>query len=171
MTLELYLRQRLADYEPERVLLERALDTGVPERLLRSERGDTEATVRAESARFAKTAGVAPAAAWWATAAWAAALGQPVGSTPPPPVAPPRAAPALSDRSVRRVMATIVAAGGFLRAAIGISVVPLLIAADFAVPAAQHKSRAPTDRGRIAAPRPVWTKRWSNGSSASPPWG
>ena len=135
MTFNLYLRQRLADHDAERVLLSRGLEHGVPDSLLKFACGDFAGHVQVVANRFAIAAAVDATTAYWVCEAWAAALGRPLDYVPPPPALqwPDPTKLAISDKSVRWVMALLVGFGGFLGSAIGGAVVPALALGAFSV--------------------------------------
>lgn len=123
---ELFLRQYLAKFPAELDLLAAALRRGVPERVYQhSGREGYDAFLADQAAALARDAGLAEPQARWAVEAWATALGRPPGFVAPPVVPrvleppPEHARPGVSDKTVRRVMAGIAAAGGFLGGLLG----------------------------------------------------
>ncbi|HET6572368.1 MAG TPA: hypothetical protein VFG68_02110 [Fimbriiglobus sp.] len=116
---ELFLRQYLSHHPTELGLLTAALRRGVPEKIAaHNGRDGYDELLDAATALLAQEAGVGRPLATWAVEAWATGLGRPPGYAAPPVtpgvVEPPPGfdKPQVSDRSVRRVMAGVAAAGG-----------------------------------------------------------
>lgn len=123
---ELFLRQYLAHFPAERDLLIAALRRGVPDKVAaHSGRDGYDAFLGDLAAGLARDASLDGPPAKWAVEAWATGLGRPPGYVAPPVtprvVEPPpdHDRPAVADTTVRRVMAGIAAAGGFLGGLLG----------------------------------------------------
>jgi hypothetical protein len=125
---ELFLKQYLSKFQPELELLVTALRRGVPEKIYQhpARDGGFDAFLADLAAALARDANIDPVVAKWAVEAWATALGRPPGFVAPPvvprvlaPPPPDRLQPQVSDQGVRRIMAGIAAAGGFLGGMLG----------------------------------------------------
>lgn len=123
---ELFLRQHLAGFDTERDLLTAALRRGVPDQVSQhTARDGYDEFLDGLAGSLATSAKVGRAEAKWAVEAWATALGKPPGYVAAVPVAraigpdPRESQPAVTDNTLKWVMASITAAGGFLGAALG----------------------------------------------------
>lgn len=123
---ELFVRQYLAHFPAERDLLVAALRRGVPEKVAaHSGRDGYDAFLGGLAADLARDTGLDGPRAKWAVEAWATGIGRPPGYAAPPVtprvVEPPPGfdKPRVADRTVRRVMAGVAAAGGFLGGLLG----------------------------------------------------
>lgn len=131
---ELYIRQHLGEYEPERLALVEALRRGVPERIVQFEGGAEEYNqfLLGEARKLASSAKLLDGAAWGAVECWAAGVGRPVGSEAPTTSAvraleTPEQKKVVADDNLRLVMGLIAAAGGFLGGFLGNGLSFLLI--------------------------------------------
>jgi hypothetical protein len=123
---ELFLRQYLAQFPTELGLLTAALRRGVPEKITaHNGRDGYDELLNAAATVLAREAGVGHLQAKWAVEAWATGLGRPPGYVAPPVKArvveppPDHDQPGVADKTVRRVMAGIAAAGGCLGGLLG----------------------------------------------------
>jgi hypothetical protein len=140
---ELFLRQYLSHHPTELGLLTAALRRDVPEKIAaHNGRDGYDELLEGATVVIAQEAGVGRPLAKWAVEAWATGLGRPPGYAAPPVtprvVEPPPGfdRPAVADQTVRRVMAGIAAAGGFLGGVLGNGVVLLaMLVTDVAVDA------------------------------------
>jgi hypothetical protein len=148
----LYLAARLAAFPGERDLLAAALGLGIPERILQHAGTDAyEAELAGMARELSDAAGAEPPEAAEAVTAWAEALHRPVGYQKP--AVPDRVYPAegpdpAEERRVRRLMALIAAAGGFLGTALGAgAVVTVFAITDATVGGPRILRFQPTDAG------------------------
>jgi hypothetical protein len=123
---ELFLRQYLAHFPAERDLLIAALRRGVPDKVAaHTGRDGYDAFLGDLAAGLARDGGLDGPQAKWTVEAWATGLGRPPGYVAPPVKArvveppPDHDQPGAADTTVRRVMAGIAAAGGFLGGLLG----------------------------------------------------
>lgn len=121
---EIYLKQYLRSYPEERRLISEALKLGIPDQILQTAGDGDYANFLTESAhRVAEAAGVDEGYGRWAVDAWATALNRPVGYKAPKvelrPKVPEKEKPAVSDTTLRRIMACIAGFGGFMGGAVG----------------------------------------------------
>jgi hypothetical protein len=140
---ETYLNQYLEKYPTELELLIAALRVGVPKRIAAQDaRVGYDDFLSQLADKFAAAAHTDREAATWAVGAWAFAVGKPVGfvggaADPTAGRVYEDAGPPPNERLVRRAMAMIVTAGGFLGGAVGAALLPVLVMASD-VAAAYH---------------------------------
>ena len=152
---ELYVRQHLGPFEPERLALVEALRRGVPGRIAKHAGGNYDDFLKGEADSLAKAAGLTPGAAWGAVECWALGVGRPAGSSPSRPVArsleidEPK--PTGPSDSVRLVMNLIATAGGFTGGFLGNGVAFLTLLGGFlAVDASGPDGKGPGTEHAVA---------------------
>jgi hypothetical protein len=125
---EMYLRQYLEGYDEERELLTGCLKAGLPDLILRHAKKDGyREFLRSAADDLRQAAGCSPTQARWAVEAWATAVDRPPeyehGPVVARPIEPPpgyeEPKPAISERSLRWIMAAIAGFGGFCGGALG----------------------------------------------------
>ena len=129
---EMYLRQYLSKYEPERLALVDGLRRDVPNRIQQYDGHPDgyEDYLFGLTDAFGNQAGISREVAWWVVTAWATATGRPLGAPAPlpigVPVGVPGARPEADELTLKVAMCGIAGAGGFFGGLIGIAA-PFLI--------------------------------------------
>lgn len=130
---EMYLRQYLADFEPERLALIEGLRREVPHKIAQfTEPEGYEEFLLELSENYATATGVSREIAWWVVTGWATAQGRPartpterVVESPAVPTEP-RPPSRQQQTALRWAMCGIAAGGGFLGGLVGLAL-PLVI--------------------------------------------